>query len=78
MPKPIPVAADLDDVGVMQHPVQSDADLYVTDLGDAFQREILSEIEMRLAEVSSSDDAESESVRNELEALKAMTIVAEC
>ena len=59
------------------HPVQSDADLYVTDLGDAFQRALLSEIEMRLAEVSSSDDGESEAVRNELEALKALAADAE-
>jgi hypothetical protein len=60
------------------HPVQSDADLYVTDLGDAFQRAILSEIDMRLIEASSSDDGGSESVRDELEALKAMAVVAEC
>ena len=54
------------------HPVQSDADLYVTDLGDTFQSAILSEIDMRLAEASSSDGAESESVRDELEVLGAI------
>ena len=64
-------------VSEIWHPVQSDADLYVTDLGDAFQRALLSEIEMRLTEMSSSDDGESDSVRDELEALKAMAVVAE-
>ena len=52
------------------HPVQADADLYVADLGDTFQCALLSEIDRRLAAVTSSDSAESESVRDELEALR--------
>jgi hypothetical protein len=52
------------------HPVQSGADLYVADLGDTFHSALLSEIDRRLAAVTSSDSAESESVRDELEALR--------
>ena len=64
-------------LGESWHPVQSGVYLYVTDLGDAFQRAILSEIDMRLEGVSSSDGDESESVRDELERLKAIAFFAE-
>jgi hypothetical protein len=59
------------------HPVHWGADLYARDLGDTFRRAMLSEIDTRLAAVSSSDSAESESVRDELEELKANVAVAD-
>ena len=59
------------------HPVHWGADLYVRGLGDPFQRAMLSEIDTRMAAVSSSDSAESESVRGELEELKASVVACE-